>query len=65
MGAAKEETTMMIRHLDIAVYDEWGDGCWAKARYLVHGRDDVMWTNSVDDALAYLQSDLLAVSTEE
>jgi hypothetical protein len=49
----------MLRRLDIEVYDRWGDGCWAQAKYLVHGRDDVMWTNSVDAALAYLRSDLL------
>jgi hypothetical protein len=30
MGAAKEETTTMIRLLGIEVYDEWGDGCWRR-----------------------------------
>jgi hypothetical protein len=55
----------MIRHLDIEVYDEWGSGHWAQAKYLVHGREDVMWTNSIDEALAYLRSDLLALESPE
>lgn len=48
----------MIR-LDIEVYEEWGEDTFAQAKYLVHGYDDVLWTNSIDDALRALRSDLV------
>jgi len=48
--------------LDIEIYEEWGDDHWAQAKYLVHGHDDVLWTNSLDDAIEFLKSSALAVS---
>lgn len=44
--------------LDIEIYEQFGEGHWAQARYLVHGYDDVLWTNNVDDALEFLRTDL-------
>jgi hypothetical protein len=53
---------MIMYKLDIEVYAEWGDNHWAQAKYLVHGHDDVLWTNSMDDAIAFLKASLMAVS---
>jgi hypothetical protein len=47
-----------IRRVDIEVYDEHGAGHWPQARYLVHGHDDVLWTNDPDSALAFLREGL-------
>jgi len=44
--------------LDIQIYKNYGEGFWAQAHYLVHGTDDVVWTNSLDDAVSYLRSEL-------
>jgi hypothetical protein len=44
--------------LDIQVYRNYGDNCWAQAHYLVHGVDDVMWTDSLDEAIEYLKQEL-------
>jgi len=46
----------MIRLLDIEVWDD--DDDWAQGRYLVHGHDDVLWTDSVEDVLAFLRHSL-------
>jgi len=43
----------MIRTLDIEIYDTDSD-IWAQGRYLVHGHDDVLWTDDVDDAMNFL-----------
>lgn len=48
--------------LDIEVYTEWGEKYWAQAKYLVHGHDDVLWTNSIDEAIAFLKNSLKAIS---
>lgn len=48
----------MIR-LDIEIHEEWGEDKFAPAKYLVHTYDDVLWTNSIDDALRALRSDLV------
>lgn len=44
--------------LDIQIYKNYGNGHWAQERYLVHGIDDVFWTSSIEDAVAYIKSDL-------
>jgi len=44
--------------LDIEIHDPEScpDGAgFVQAKYLVHGHDDVLWTDSMDDALAYLR----------
>lgn len=48
----------MIR-LDIEIHEEWGEDKFAQAKYLVHTYDDVLWTNSIDDALRALRNDLV------
>lgn len=40
--------------LDIEIYAPTKDG-WAQARYLVHGYDDVLWTDDLESAIAYLK----------
>lgn len=44
--------------LDIEIYKNYGNGYWAQAKYLVHGYDDVLWTNSIKDAINFLEFDL-------
>lgn len=38
--------------VDIEVYD---DDIWAQAKYLVHGVDDVFWTNDLAEALKFIK----------
>lgn len=45
---------MMLRMLDIEIYDPANDG-WAQGRYLVHGHDDVLWTDDIEAALDFLR----------
>lgn len=47
----------MIRYLDIEIYNP-DTNDWAQARYLVHGHDDVMWTDSIDLALEFLRESM-------
>jgi len=42
--------------LDIEVYDP--EYKRAQGKYLVHGYDDSFWTDSIDDALAFLKDQL-------
>ena len=54
----------MIRYLDIEIHDP--ETCdWAQARYLVHGHDDVLWTDSVEFALAFLKESMKTKYDEE
>lgn len=46
----------MIRRLDIEIYSE--DNEWAQGRYLVHGHDDVFWTDDAEDVLEFLRYSL-------
>jgi len=46
--------------VDIEVYDEYGPDQWAQAKYLAHGRDDVLWTDDLDEALNFLRAGLEA-----
>ena len=48
----------MTRVLDIEIYDDYGQHTWAQAKYLVHGSDDVLWTNDAESALGYLASEI-------
>lgn len=43
----------LIWQFGIEVHDET-----AQARFLVNGRDDVLWTDDVDEALAYLRQEM-------
>jgi hypothetical protein len=47
----------MIRILDIEIYDTDSD-TWAQGRYLVHGHDDSLWTDDIDDAINFLRESL-------
>lgn len=46
---------------DIEVYSKYS--IWAQAKYLVHGYDDVFWTDSIDDALSSLKEELVKCDT--
>ena len=49
---------------DIEVFDEYGPEVWPQARYLVHGFDDVMWTNSAKQAAKFLRKSLECAKTD-
>lgn len=54
----------MIGTLDIEIYEKAGaDGKlfkrWAQAKYLVHGFEDVFWTDDLDEALAFLKQSII------
>ena len=51
--------------VDIEFYQYHGEGYWAQAKYLVHGTDDVLWTNDIDAALNYLREELERAEGEE
>lgn len=48
----------MIGTLDIEIYEKSGVGS-ALAKYLVHGFEDVFWTDYIDEALAFLKQDII------
>lgn len=48
-----------IRKLDIEIHDPEQDD-WAQSRYLVHGRDDSLWTDDVEVALGFLRESMRA-----
>ena len=53
---------LIMWKLDIEIYEKWGEGELAQAKYLVHGHDDVLWTNDIDEAIAFFKASLVAVS---
>lgn len=48
----------MIGTLDIEIYEKAGVG-FAQAKYLVHGFEDVFWTDDIDEALAFLKQSII------
>lgn len=50
----------MAAKFDIEVYDE--NDSWAQGKYLVHGYDDVLWTNDLEKALEFLKESLLKIN---
>ncbi len=53
----KVNWTEHIRTLDVAICSPSESG-WAQARYLVHGHDDVLWTDDIEAVLAFLRESL-------
>ena len=49
--------------LDIEIYDT-RENEWAQGTYLVHGMDDVLWTDSIDYAVDYIRSDLERIAQQ-
>jgi hypothetical protein len=45
--------------VDIEVYDFPNKDNWVQARFLVHSFDDVMWTDSVGEAVTFLEYSLI------
>jgi len=46
------------RLLDIECYDKTVN-TWAQATFLVHGIDDVYWTDDPEEAASYIKSELI------
>lgn len=42
-------------YIDIEIYEKHGDGYWAQKKYLVHGINDIMWTNDPKDVAEYIE----------
>ena len=49
----------LIAVLDIECYDTKTTDEWVQAKYLVHGYDDVFWTDNIDDAISFLKESIL------
>jgi len=52
------------RILDIECYDTT-ENTWAQAAFLVHGVDDVYWTNCPTEAANYIKEDLARIKRGE
>ena len=52
-----------ISKLDIEIYDTQNSK-WAQAKYLVHGYDDVLWTDDLSLAIMFLAENLRKVANE-
>ena len=46
----------MIRYLDIEIHSTEDEQ--AQGRYLVHGHDDVLWTDDIEQVLLFLEQSL-------
>ena len=57
-----EGEKMKRGYVDIEVYEP-SDG-WAQAKYLVHGWDDILWTNDLDSALLFLKESVEKMERE-
>lgn len=57
-----EGEKMKRGYVDIEVYEQ-SDG-WAQAKYLVHGWDDILWTNDLDSALLFLKESVEKMERE-
>ena len=54
---------MKIGFLDIEVYDTDDPGeTWAQGKFLVHGIDDVLWTDNIADAINFFTESLEEMS---
>lgn len=42
--------------LDVEIYEDSGEE--SQAKYLVHGYDDVLWTNDPKDVISYLAREI-------
>ncbi len=48
----------MIGYIDVEVYDTKKDA-WAQGKYLVHGYDDVLWTDDPEAAAQYVKESII------
>lgn len=48
-----------IYTFDIEVYDPKVDDDWRQAKFLVHGIDDILWTDDIDAAVAFIRESCL------
>ena len=49
---------------DVEVYDPKIDDEWRQAKFLVHGIDDVLWTDDIDAAVAFIKESCLRALDE-
>jgi len=54
-----------MKKLDIEIYEEFGAGHWPQAKYLVHGYDDVLWTNDLESALQFMKESIEQIEEEK
>lgn len=52
----------MIFGIEVEIYEE--SNTWAKARYLVKGYNDVLWTDSIDVAAGYVRENLIIIESK-
>lgn len=50
--------------VDVEVYEKYGKGEWAQAKYLVHGMSDVFWLDSLEEVLEIIRNDLEETDNE-
>ena len=43
--------------IDVEVYDKENNS-WAQGKYLVHGLDDVLWTDDAEQAALYVKESI-------
>lgn len=60
----EEDSEFPVR-LDIEIYPKGDQGKWAQAKFLVHGYDDVMWTDHLEQALLFLKRDVKRLLSEK
>lgn len=54
---------MKVGTIDVEIYDPSKDK-WAQAKYLVHGYDDVLWTNDPEQASIFVRESLQKIAPE-
>jgi len=48
----------MNMQVEVICYEKWGDEFFAQARFLVHGFEDVLWTNDYEEAAKFIRQEL-------
>lgn len=56
---------VMVFSVDIEIHGTTEQDTWAQAKYLVHGYDDVCWTDELDVALEFLKEQILLINKED
>ena len=47
-----------IGYIDVEVWDMENED-WAQGKFLVHGYDDVLWTDDADEAAKYVKESII------
>lgn len=54
-----EDEGVRVGRLDIEIYKNVTKDSWAQGKYLVHGYDDVLWTDDLDSAIQFFKDSIL------